>query len=299
MEEAKSRFQEWSRFLMEIRSYFISLDYLEVTTPSLVPVGAFEASLDCLKVAWEGGSGELHTSPEIAMKALLSQVRCPIYQITKCFRDDPATPIHRREFTMLEFYEPQANYLHTIRRTRELFQCLSTEVLTFKEITVGQAFLDTCGLDLRSCSTEETLRAEITKRGLISCSPEDNWEDLYFKLLLEKVEPSFDPDTVTVLKDYPSSQAALARLNASGNIAERFEFYWKGIELCNGCTELGDREDLMRRYGQESEKRRKRGKKPHPIPQQLIDSIESMPPSSGVAVGLDRLFFCLTGFPLT
>lgn len=288
----------WAKFQKDIREFFVAAGYTEVTTPILVEAGAFESSLDCLSASWGNGAAELHTSPEIEMKSLLAQIQMPIFQIARCFRDDPTTPYHRREFTMLEFYRPNANYLEVMRVTQELFAFTARKPIEFKELTVREAFLLATGIDLNLMKNAEQFANEVRERDLISLSSDDSWDDIYFKLLLEKVEPSLDPQIFTILKEYPPSQAALAGLSPDGKFAERFECYTKGVELCNGCTEAGNPEELLARYEVESQARRKRGKAPHPFPQKLVDAARKMPPCAGVAVGLDRLFLCLRGFPL-
>lgn len=300
MTTLENKLRKWSQFLNEVRQFFLTRDFIEVSTPALVPVGAFESSLDCLRVSWSSGFGELNTSPEIAMKQILADTKLPIFQIAKCFRDDPKTPVHRIEFHMLEFYEPFANYEKTRKQTWELFTALSPLPLKFTELTVKEAFLNTTGIDIFKTDTLEGLRAEIKKKDLISFSEKDSWEDLYFKIMLEKVEPSFshEPGHITFLKDYPPSQATLSALSPKKTFAQRFEAYSQGIELCNGCTELKDVAMLEERFVEESKKRQARGKDPHQFPEHLKQSMEKGPPASGVAVGLDRLFFVLHGFPL-
>ena len=201
---------------------------------------------------------------------------------------------------MLEFYEPFANYEKTRKQIQELFLTLSPLPLKFTELTVKEAFLKATGIDIFQASDTETLREQIKKKDIISISAEDNWDDLYFKLMLEKVEPSFstEPGHVTFLKDYPPRQATLSALSPKKTYAQRFEAYSQGIELCNGCTELQDVAALEERFVEESKKRQARGKAPHPFPEFLKASMQKAPPASGVAVGLDRLFFVLHGFPL-
>lgn len=292
------RWELWSEFLRKVRTFFYDQGFLEVTTPALVENGAFESSLDCLKVKWSRGQGELHTSPEIEMKWALSQAQRPIFQIGKCFRDDPRTPIHRTEFSMLEFYEPHADYRQVRTRTQALFAALAPQPLAFSSLTIAQAFQQATGIDPWVHPTAASLKAAIQQQCPIETSADDTWEDLYFKLMLEKVEPALDPARFTFVSDYPPSEAALAALSADGRHAERFECYSQGIELCNGCTELRDIEELKRRYHRESQARARRKQPPHSYPQRLEAAMKAMPPAAGVAVGLDRLFLVLHQLPL-
>jgi lysyl-tRNA synthetase class 2 len=287
--------QRWAGFLKTIRHFFDSKGYYEVFTPNLVTVGAFESTIDPLQVSFRGGKGELHTSPEIEMKTVLAEARLPIYQICKCFRDDPDTPIHGREFTMLEFYEPETDYRTMIGLMKELIVAVNGGNVSFKEFSVKEIFHKRLGLNLSVLQTKELLGAEIKKLELVTLGANDSWEDMFFRLLIEKIEPNLDPVIPTILRDYPEQVSPLSKAN--GGIAERFEIYWKEMELCNGCTELNDEYELKRRYEAENRKREAEGRPVHPFSEALFQSTSKMQNMAGVAVGLDRLFRCLTNYP--
>ncbi|MEZ4750193.1 MAG: amino acid--tRNA ligase-related protein [Bdellovibrionota bacterium] len=117
---------------------------------------------------------------------------------------------------------------------------------------------------------------------------------MVFKILVQQVEPSLDPNIPTVLCDYPPSMSALAHVNQKG-VAERFEIYWKGMELCNGCTELTSLAELKRRTGEQGAQRMSENKTSHPVPDRLMESLDrGLPSCAGVAIGLERLFACLS-----
>jgi elongation factor P--(R)-beta-lysine ligase len=293
MTELEVRTTRWAHFLKTLRRYFEDRGYLEVSTPSLVAAGAFESCLDSLKVSWNGGQCELPTSPEIELKWLLSQVKKPLYQIGKAYRDDPPSPIHWREFTMLEFYRPFVDYRNAQTEMKELICEVADRSLDFQEVSVREIVLEKTGIDLEKANTAEKLKARILDRALISLSGQESWDDLFFKILVEKIEPALDPEQPTLIREYPPSQAALVALDSTQRWAERFEIYWKGMELCNGGTELADLDQLDRRYHQEKAERIQQGKIPHPYPARLFEAIKSLPPCAGVAVGLERLFLCL------
>ncbi len=277
MEKFRRNPQEWAKFIKKVREFFESRDFIEVWTPQRVPSGAFENSLDPLKVIDSEGEKELHTSPEIAMKALLAELQLPIFQICHCFRDDPDTGHHWKEFTMLEFYVPHKDFQYTQELTRKLFNFVAGRDLPFSSMTMEGAFLKYVGKSLNE---------------IPSYQEGDSWEESYFKWLIEKIEPGLPFETPTVISHYPPSQAALAKLDNSQKWAERFEIYWKGLELCNGCTELDSVEELKKRYEKECQARLSQKKAPHPYPTVLEEAMRKMPPASGVAVGLERLFMC-------
>lgn len=294
--DAITKTRRWALLINRLREYLEGNGFLEVFTEALVPAGAFEASLDPLKIKLEDGTKELHTSPEIEMKRLVAEIRQSVFQITKCYRDDPPTGVHWREFTMLEFYRVEAGYERLIEDMKALLEACVSHPLRFTELTVREAILQFANIDIAEAKDSESLRSAIVSRNILAVSPDDDWEDLYFKLLVEKVEPNLDPKQPTILRDYPASQCALGRVDPQRNIVERFEVYWKGMELCNGCTELTDLDELNRRFETETKKRKRRGKAPHPYPDRLAEALKrGLPPMAGVAVGVDRLFLCLFG----
>lgn len=268
-----------------------SQGFYEVTTPCLVPVGAFEACLETLKVP---PHGELHTSPEFEMKHLLSEEALPIYQIAPCFRDDPPSPIHLKEFSMLEYYRPGWGYERILDLTKDLFRGLSEESWEFTEWRMVDAVREFTGIDLQNIEDAASLRAQMMKIGMQVGESTEGIEDLFTRILIDKVEPALDPDRPTILRDYPKFQSTLLVVNEKTQLAERFEIYWRGMEICNGGSELNDLRVLLERYENESRLRTAEGKLPHGKPLRLSGAIQKgLPKMAGVAVGLDRLFRCL------
>ena len=284
--------KQWGGFLRRLRDFFESRGFLEVTTPVMVEAGAFESVIDTIKV--EGG-GELQSSPELAMKRFVSETLGPIYQICPSFRDDPISKIHRKEFTMLEFYQPSATYKHCINTMKELLQSLSSTPLQFREFSVRKLFLSQAGIEL----TEDREKFAVAARELgCSISDSDEWNDIFFKIMIDVIEPKLNPEFPTIVRNYPASLSALSRLSDDGQTADKFEIYWKGMEICNGCSELTDPEMLKERWKAENESRLRSGKSPHPEPRTFFASAEEgFIPSAGVAVGLNRLFACYYGEP--
>jgi len=284
--------KEWAYFIRQIREFFDSRGFLEVFTPSLVEAGAFENALDPLRVSSATESAELHTSPEFEMKALLSNHPEPIFQICKCFRDDPDTSIHFKEFTMLEFYRPHCTYEDTRRDMRQLLGALSSKALTFEEKTIKQLFQEITGIQLEQVKSTPDFLVKAKGIGISSLTSSDTWEDIFFRVMIEKIEPALPEDKPVIVYDYPASVSTLSQ--PKGDFwGERFEIFWKGMELCNGATELLSEELLKKRYEFESAERQKLGKAPHPFPTRLSTALKTLPPCSGVAVGLDRLFWAL------
>ena len=284
--------KEWSRFIREIRSFFDSRDFLEVFTPCLVTAGAFENALDTLKVMSLTETAELHTSPEMEMKVLLASHPVPIFQICKCFRDDPDTSIHFKEFTMLEFYRPHCTYQDTRKDMKHLVEALTPYKVDFEEWSIDDIFKELTGIRLEHFPSSTDLLKKAREIGISSLSESDSWEDVFFRIMIEKIEPSLPVEKAICLYDYPASVSTLSQPKGAF-WGERFEIFWRGMELCNGATELLSIDLLKKRYEFESTERIKLGKTPHPFPHRLAEALKTLPPCSGVAVGLDRLFWAV------
>lgn len=283
----------WAQFLKQIRSFFETQKYTEVSTPLIVPVGAFESTIDTLKVSSASGLAELHSSPEIAMKTILADFPHAIYQICKSFRDDPESPHHAKEFTMLEFYKPNTLYSYIEKETLALFQCLSPKPIPSVSFSIYELINQLTKIDLECNQSQESLMQALKSQTDLHVSKEDSWADLFFKIMIDIVEPALPKNTFCLLNQYPAAVSPLSQPIQGSSKAQRFEIYWNQIELCNGCTELSDEKLLRNRYLVESKERIAAGKTPHPEPTHLFHSASKMGGVSGVAVGLERLFFAM------
>lgn len=287
---------EWALFLKQIRTFFESHNYVEVSTPYMVPAGAFESTIDTLKVSFESGSAELHSSPEIEMKSILADFPHAIYQICKSFRDDPESPHHAKEFTMLEFYKPRSSCKEIEKETLALFENLSTKPIPTLSLSVYDFIYQLTTIDLEKHRSQESLLKALRTKTEIHVSTDDSWADLFFKVMIDIVEPALPQNTFCLLNNYPSEVSPLSQPVMGSSRSERFEIYWNRIELCNGCSELNDETALRTRYSLECRERLKSGKSPHPVPEQLFASANKLSGFSGVAVGLERLFFAIESF---
>lgn len=287
----REKIERWATLIKQTRAFFEERNFIEVFTPYLVKSGAFESAIDALKV--NSLDMELHTSPEIEMKWLLSNLKAPIYQIAKSFRDDdPNTGTHLKEFTMLEFYRPNCNYSTVMNDTKELFEKLADQKLDWQMHRVPDLFVTLTNTDWIPLPSEDFVRKNL--KNIIELSADDSIEEIFLKLLIEKVEPKLSKASPTILDLFPESLSPLSKARGDG-WAERFEVYWGKMEIANGCAELDSFEEAKNRYEQESKKRASRGKKPHPQPLRLFESMKKGVTSSGVAVGLDRLFWAMYG----
>ncbi len=298
-----------------LRRFFIGAGYLEVETPCLVPHPAMEPHIDAFRVPFvpETDVGTrrdlfLHSSPEYAMKRLLADGSGAIFQLCKVFRNGEVSQAHNPEFSMLEFYRPHVDYRAIMADLEQSLAEASRSVaaavgvrtdlferLPYERVTVRDALLRATGIDLRECGDAETLGAA-AKRAGVRVDPSDSFDDLFFRLFLERVEPGLGRERPTYLVDYPRSMASLARLSPDDpTVAERFELYAEGVELANGFSELTDAEEQRRRLLEERALRERLGRPAYDVDERFLEALARMPPAGGVAAGLDRVLMLLTG----
>jgi lysyl-tRNA synthetase class 2 len=272
---------ERARIVAEVRAFFVARGFLEVETPVLVPSPGMDLHLDAVAA----GDAWLATSPEYQMKRLLGDGWGKIFQITRAFRAGETGERHNPEFSILEFYRANACVEDVMRDTEELVARVTGGTVRvsgraidafppFERVTVREAFARWAGI-----APDETLRL----------AEED--EEAYFRLLIGRVEPALAAlERAVFLTEYPASQASLARRKPSDpRVAERFECYLAGVELCNGFGELTDPNEQRARFENDQASRRARGMPVYPIDEKLLAALARVPPSAGNAVGLDRL----------
>jgi lysyl-tRNA synthetase class 2 len=281
------RLRERAEVLSRARRFFDSRGFLEVETPVLVPSPGLDLHLDAFEVTGgdRGAPRWLITSPEYQMKRLLADGGARIYQLVRCFRRDEHGARHNPEFTMLEWYRANDAVESVMRDTEQLVAAATGGSVQlgerrldlrppFERLTVCEAFARHAGW-----SPEETLDAAAHD------------EDRYFRTLVDSVEPALERmDHGVFLVDYPASQASLARKKPGDpRVAERFELYVAGLELCNGFGELVDAAEQRARLEHDREARRVRGLPVYPVDERFLEALARVPPSAGNALGFDRL----------
>ncbi len=293
-----------------LRAFLTSEGYQEVETPSLVAAPGMEPHIDAFAVPFTpqmavGKSRSLYliTSPEYAMKRLLADGSGPIFQICKAFRNGEVSATHNPEFTLLELYRPQADYLRIMADLERALAAMEARFpggdffrrLPYERVTVRDALLRETGIDLLACPDARSLRAA-AKRAGFRTEEADAFDDLFFRLFVEAVEPGLGRERPVFIFDYPASMAALARLKPGDeSIAERFELYARGQELANGFSELCDPAEQRRRLLQERQARIAAGNPAYPLDEDFLSSLAKMPDAGGVALGLDRVLMLLVG----
>lgn len=284
------------------RAFFQSRGYLEVETPYAVSAPGEEVHLRAMKA----GDLYLHTSPEFAMKKLLAGGSGPIFQLARVWRDEPSSDTHAPEFTMLEWYALHDDMSRLIVETAALLRAVLSPVVTCRgvttrldevmQITVAEAFERYAGLDLLANLEDAAALAAAAK---IRLRDGESWEDLFFRLLLERVEPHLGQETLTFLTHYPISQAALARPDPGDpRVAERFEVYVCGMELANAFVELVDPMAMRTRFVEDRARRHKLYGEDWAMDEDLLAAMASLPPCAGIALGFDRLAMLASGSPM-
>ncbi len=300
-----------SRLLTCTRRFFDERGYWEVETPLLSHDAAVDSHLEAFETRERpaGPALYLQTSPEFCMKRLLVAGADAIYQLGRVFRRGELGRRHNPEFTMIEWYRAGDDYGRQMQVVEDLVANVfaaanayggpsAVPIVPFRRTTYRDAFRRALGVDPFSltpgeCAELATSRLSAVPAGM-SESNQDDWLNL---LLAEFVEPFLGVDGPEFVYDYPASQAALARVRAGDPpVAERFELYIRGVELCNGYGELTDAQELRRRIAAESARRTAANQSPLPVGNRLVEAMDrGLPECSGVALGFDRLVMLAAG----
>ena len=245
------------------------------------------------------------------MKRLLGDGWERIYQICRCFRNGERSDRHNPEFTMVEWYRAYASYEEIMEDVQALVGHVCQAVLGDRELvynrlqidlrppwerlTVREAFARYAGLEDIQWRDKQDFEHRVRELGCDSVAEDDSWEDIFYKLLLEKVEPALAERGPVFLVDYPANMAALAKLKeGDDSVAERVELYIGGLELANGFTELNDPAEQHQRFIDERQRRLEAGYPAHPLDEEFLEMLErGMPPAGGMALGIDRLVMLL------
>lgn len=289
-----------------IRNMFFKEGFLEIDTPLILSTNAPDPYIDPLRVVRDDGCHQLRTSPEIWLKKALSLGQGKIYELGRVFRDDPSSPIHNIEFTMLEWYRAHdsletlmVDCLNIFKKTclaaRESgFSALpepeSIEVKTVSELFFEHADIDLISILYRIAKGEtDALVAELVKRK--EYLPVDtSFSDAFFHIMIKYIEPKLPKNPIAITK-WPLQLAALAEHSLENDLlCDRFEIYWQGIELCNAYQECVDKDELRSRFIKENMERKRLGKEQFIIDESFLQAMDHMPASAGIALGLDRLF---------
>lgn len=298
---------ERSAIINKIRSFFQTKGYLEVETPILATELIPESTIEVFETTF---SSEFHgerqfyltPSPEVFMKKIISQGSGNIYQITKSFRNsEQIGKDHNPEFTMLEWYTMEVNYMDSIKTTEALFLSLLNKDTPswfkppFLKKSIEEIFKEYISVDLLQCQTRALIKAEAVNLGL-NIGKTDTWEDIFNRIFLNFIEPNLPKEKPVVLYNYPKQILCLAKELKGTPWRERWELYINGIELANCYSEETESNKVKRILESEYTKKASAAR--------VIPDIDSdynlifnkdFPKCSGVALGIDRLIMLLTG----
>jgi len=261
------------------RDFFTKRGLIETDVGALVKCPPNDSNIDC--IATDQDQNYLHTSPEYAMKRLLSIGVGDCYFLGHVYRKNEQGHLHSPEFTMAEWYRVGFSFEKMIEETCD-FISLFLGDLPVEVISYRKAFSDFAGINYSTTSLHELQK--------MTQSTWDRQTCLTY-LLSHVIEPKLGKSRLTVLTDYPPDEAALACTKQKDGelVAERFEIYHEGVELCNGYHELNDAIELRRRFEKKNEERQKENKEPYPIDEPFLASLKTLPDCCGVALGFDRV----------
>jgi lysyl-tRNA synthetase class 2 len=311
------------RLKAAFRAHFEGCGFTEVECGALVVSPGNETHLHAFETVMTGPDGAdhtlyLHTSPEFAAKKLLAAGETRIFEFARVFRNRERGRLHAPEFTMLEWYRAGEDYETVIADSLVLLELAAdvagAEWFRHREaqcdpragadrLTVAQAFTHHAGIDLLATLSPAgegdagALRSR-ARRGGITVSDQDDWSDMFSKILTLRVEPRLGLDRPCILYEYPACEAALARVSPrDSRVAERFELYACGVELANGFGELTDPVQQRARFADAMDKKERVYGHRYPLDEDFLAALAHMPAASGVALGFDRLVMLATGAP--
>ena len=312
-----------ARVLGAVRAYFAARGFVEVETPCLQVSPGMEPHIMALATDLSRPFGQgrrrlyLHTSPEFAMKKLLVAGMPRLFQIARVWRDAERSPIHHPEFTLLEWYRADASYEELMADCAGLLGAVASAAgvaelrrggrrcdpfASPRRMTVAEAFARFCGIDLLATAPDPwapdaAQLAAAARRIGVHAGAADCWEDVFHRVMLERIEPRLGEGAPAILCEYPLSLAALSRPSPSDpRVAERFELYACGLELANAFGELTDAAEQRRRFAADQALKERLYGVRYPIDEDFLAALEAgLPESAGAALGLDRLVMLLAG----
>jgi elongation factor P--(R)-beta-lysine ligase len=321
----RARLEARARILGAVRRWFQGAGFIEVETPALQVAPGMEPHIasfvtELAEPAARKRKLHLHSSPEFAMKKLLAAGMPRIFQFARVFRNGERSDTHHPEFTMLEWYRAGGTPSDLMGDCEGILRVAASAVpeafglagrmrfrsgeadpqLPCVRLSVTEAFGRQAGIDLWATAPDPLrpdaglLRREAERIG-IRASARDSWEDIFFRIFLERIEPHLGLDAPTILHGYPASMAALARLDPRDpRLAQRFELYVARLELANAFQELTDAKEQRRRWKAAQRSALALYGRRMPIDEDFLAAVAALPEAAGIALGFDRLVMLAT-----
>lgn len=299
-----------------LREFFWSQGFIEVDTPNIVKLPGQEPYLSPMKINIHDETGKefagyLHTSPEYTMKKMLATGWDKIFSICKCYRDyESFGGTHEPEFLMAEWYRTNVDFLSLMEDVERLLKFLVWKldigywilekniqylISNIRRFSMKELWAKFAGVDLDDYLDREKMFGLCVKKGY-NVKEDESYEDLFYRIFLNEIEPGLANMGGVIVHHYPAQMAALSRLSPTDpRYAERFEVYINGLELANAFSELTDADEQLKRLKEEQALRQKLGKDVYDIDMEFIEALKTMPPSAGIALGIDRLVMVIGG----
>ncbi|WP_040313663.1 EF-P lysine aminoacylase EpmA [Bacteriovorax sp. BAL6_X] len=299
-----------------IRNFFNKDGFMDVLTPPIVENPGMEVHIHPFAIhsVHQNKTHELylHTSPEFHMKELLQEGLEKVFTMSYCFRDEPNSSTHRKQFVMLEWYRANENYKKIMEDTINLYQFCHAHLKSkgvrvidlddkIKKVTVQEIFLEVLNIDILELIDRDNLYSLIDQkfsRITLSGNRDDYaWDDLFFLLMYNYIEPEMEKYSFLLLYEFPSPLRALSTIKENDpRVCERFEVYCRGIEICNCFNELTDSSEQSFRFKKDAKLKGELYGYSLPWPNRFLSKLEiGLPKSAGIALGVERLLMSLTG----
>ncbi len=318
-----------AKCIQAAREFFIQNNYLELDTPALADALIPETCLEVFKTEYISPNNKktalyLCPSPEVYIKQIIAQTHRSVFQLSKSYRNvESKGKIHSPEFSMLEYYTMQANYIDSIKITENFLGFVAEKVQShilaepeniraikngFERLTMDEAFRKYAGFSLSKENSVLELAKHAERLGLGEKEKYETWaqDDLYELILVHAIEPNLPKNKLIALLDYPAFVPCLAAEKSESIInsqnqkvewktMERWELYLNGVELANCYSECRDKEKIDEYFAEEDKLKQKNALVPHPAIKNFGEICSKMPACSGVAMGFDRLIMLLQG----
>ncbi|MFG1484492.1 EF-P lysine aminoacylase EpmA [Halobacteriovorax sp. RZ-1] len=299
-----------------IRNFFNKDGFMDVLTPPIVENPGMEVHIHPFAIhsVHQNKNHELylHTSPEFHMKELLQEGLEKIFTLSYCFRDEPNSSTHRKQFIMLEWYRARENYEKIMEDTINLYQFCHAYLRSkgirvidlddkIKKVTVQEIFLEVLNIDILELMDRDELYNLIDQKfsriNLSGNRDDYAWDDLFFLLMYNYIEPEMEKHPFLLLYEFPAPLRALSTIKENDpRVCERFEVYCRGIEICNCFNELTDSSEQSSRFEKDAKLKKELYGYSLPWPKRFLNQLEKgLPKSAGIALGVERLLMSLTG----
>ena len=295
-----------AQIIQAVRNFFVSQEFLEIDAPALIKNPGQEPYLDVMEVAVKDERSNnndffLHTSPEYTMKKVLGSGIKKTFCLGHVYRNSESFGgLHNPEFTMVEWYRADYDFVTLMNDCEELINHLCTTITgvnkftKIKRVHMRDLFKQKLNIDLDKYLTRDGMEILCNKYGY-NVDENDQFEDLFFKVFLNEIESELGSEPI-IVHHYPRQMAALAKVSDVDDLyAERFELYINGIEIANAFSELCNPKEQKNRFLQEQQLRKNLKKEVHAIDTELLEALNNINSAAGIALGVDRLVMVLLG----